>query len=104
MPQLLHTSVSGAGEHNRQAADWLELASDRLSMRQIARALSAALGHPVEAPSFIVDEALARGLWPMVAHSHARLNHHGSPARPETARALGIPLTDFATWHHHPPL
>ncbi|WP_437572778.1 NmrA family NAD(P)-binding protein [Sorangium sp. So ce542] len=79
----------------------LELASQQLTMREIARALSRALGLPIEAPSLTVDEAIARGLIPMIARPHARLNHYGSPATPEAARALGIPLTDFETWLRH---
>lgn len=82
----------------------LELASERLTMRQIARALARALDLPIEAPSLTVDEAIAQGVMPMIARPHARLNHHGSPATPETARALGIPLTDFETWLRHHPL
>ncbi|UQA60494.1 NmrA/HSCARG family protein [Polyangium aurulentum] len=82
----------------------LELASERLTMREIARALSRALDLPIEAPSLTPDEAIARGLMPVIARSHARLNHHGSPATPEAARALGIPLTDFETWLRHHPL
>lgn len=82
----------------------LELASERLTMREIARALSRALGFPIEAPSLTVDEAIARGLMPMFARSHERLNRHGSPATPEAARALGVPLTDFETWLRHHPL
>ncbi|KYF93300.1 hypothetical protein BE20_09735 [Sorangium cellulosum] len=79
----------------------LELASQRLTMREIARALSRALGLPIEAPSLTADEAIARGLMPMIARPHARLNHYGSPATPEAVRALGIPLTDFETWLRH---
>ena len=48
-------------------------------------------------------EAIALGVMPMIARPHERLNHHGSPATPEAARALGIPLTGFETWlRHHP--
>ncbi|APR76663.1 Hypothetical protein A7982_02010 [Minicystis rosea] len=79
----------------------LELASERLTMRDIARALARALDLPIEAPSLTADEAIAQGLLPAFARSHARLNHHGSPATPEAARALGIPLTDFETWLRH---
>lgn len=82
----------------------LELASERLTMRRIARALARALDLPVEAPSLTVDEAIARGVMPAIARSHDRLNRHGSPATPEAARALGIPLTDFETWLRHHPL
>jgi uncharacterized protein YbjT (DUF2867 family) len=82
----------------------LELASERLTMREIARALARALDLPIEAPSLTPDEAIARGVMPAIARSHDRLNHHGSPAGPGAARALGIPLTDFETWLRHHPL
>ncbi len=82
----------------------LELASERLTMRVIARHLARALDLPIEAPSLTPDEAIAQGLMPQIARSHARLNQHGSPAYPDAARALGIPLTDFETWLRHHPL
>ncbi|WP_246010215.1 hypothetical protein [Actinokineospora cianjurensis] len=49
-------------------------------------------------------QALAAGVPPMGA-SHEWLDATGQPGRPEFARALGIPLTGFATWarqHLHP--
>ena len=76
----------------------IELASERLTMRAIAQALSRALGRPIEPPSLTPDEAIAQGVMPMIARSHARMNRHGSPAVPGTARALGIPLTSFESW------
>ncbi|MFB9660365.1 NmrA/HSCARG family protein [Glycomyces mayteni] len=75
----------------------LELAGDFLSMDEIAETLSAALGRRFAAPDMDEAEALAAGMPPMGA-SHQWMNDVSQPARPEFARALGLPLTDFATW------
>ncbi|MDN3355150.1 NmrA/HSCARG family protein [Actinomadura sp. DC4] len=75
----------------------LELASDHLSMTEIAEVLSQALGVRLPAPDMTVEEALAAGMPPMGA-SHEWLNAVAQPARPEYARALGIPLTTFGEW------
>ncbi|MFI5841722.1 NmrA/HSCARG family protein [Catenuloplanes sp. NPDC051500] len=76
----------------------LELASDYLTMAEIAAALSDALGTEVVAPDMTEEQALAAGMPGYAALSHAFLQVAGQPARPEFARALGIPLTPFAEW------
>jgi uncharacterized protein YbjT (DUF2867 family) len=75
----------------------LELASDYLSMTEIAEVLSRALGTRLSAPDMTEEEALAAGM-PGMGASHEWLNAHGQPARPEYARDLGIPLTGFEQW------
>ncbi|GAA2600661.1 NmrA family NAD(P)-binding protein [Streptomyces axinellae] len=75
----------------------LELAGDRLTMRQIARTLSAVWGVPVVAPSMDLAEALAAGM-PAWGAGHEWNNAVVQPAYPQTARSLGIPVTAFATW------
>ncbi|WP_031464451.1 NmrA family NAD(P)-binding protein [Sciscionella sediminilitoris] len=75
----------------------LELASDYLSMTEIAEILSGALGTPLSAPDMTEPEAVAAGMPPMGA-SHEWLNVAGQPGRPQYARDLGIPLTSFADW------
>ncbi|OON74697.1 NmrA family NAD(P)-binding protein [Streptomyces tsukubensis] len=75
----------------------LELASDRLTMTHIARTLSEVWGVHVPAPTMSLEEALAAGM-PTWGAGHEWTNAVEQPARPEFARALGIPLTDFATW------
>ncbi|GAB1510847.1 NmrA family NAD(P)-binding protein [Actinophytocola sp. KF-1] len=75
----------------------LELASDHLPMTRIADVLSRVLGVPLTAPDMTEEEAFAAGMPPMGA-SHEWMNVAGQPARPEFARALGIPLTSFAEW------
>ncbi|WP_410598485.1 NmrA family NAD(P)-binding protein [Amycolatopsis sp. lyj-90] len=75
----------------------LELASDFLSMREIAEILSRASGTRLSAPDMTVEQALAAGMPPMGA-SHEWLNVAGQPGRPEYAKELGLPLTGFDEW------
>lgn len=75
----------------------LELASDHLSMTEIAAVLSRALGTPVSAPDMTLDEALAAGMPPMGA-ALEWMNVAGQPARPQFTAAFGIPLTGFDEW------
>jgi len=73
----------------------LELASDRLTMREIAGVLSRALGTELTAPDMTMEEAVAAGMPGAGITSHEFIDTIGQPARPEYARALGIPLTTF---------
>ncbi|MBK1789395.1 NmrA family NAD(P)-binding protein [Prauserella cavernicola] len=75
----------------------LELASDYLSMTEIAEVLSAALGTPLSAPDLTDEQALAAGMPPM-GSGHEWINLAGQPARPEFTTAFGIPVTGFAAW------
>jgi uncharacterized protein YbjT (DUF2867 family) len=75
----------------------LELASERMTMKRVAGVLSQALGVELTAPDMTADEAIAAGAPPFAAR-HEWQNEVGHPARPEFARALGIPLTSFADW------
>jgi uncharacterized protein YbjT (DUF2867 family) len=75
----------------------LELAGDHLSMTEIAEVLSRALGRPVTAPDLTEEEALAAGM-PAMGATHEWMNVVPQPARPEYARAFGIPLTSFEAW------
>jgi len=76
----------------------LELASDYLTMTDIAKILAHALGADLTAPDMTEQEAIAAGMPPWAGTSHERMNVAGQPARPEYARALGIPLTSFEEW------
>ncbi|GAA0233406.1 NmrA/HSCARG family protein [Cryptosporangium japonicum] len=76
----------------------LELAGDYRSMTEIAAVLSRAVGVPFTAPDLTEAEALDAGMPPYAGLSHELLNEAGQPARPEFARALGIPVTSFDTW------
>ncbi|MEV5751558.1 NmrA family NAD(P)-binding protein [Actinoallomurus sp. NPDC052308] len=75
----------------------LELASDYLSMAEIAEILSRAVGTRLSAPDMTEEEAFAAGM-PGMGATHEWLNVVGQPARPEYARDLGIPLTGFEEW------
>jgi uncharacterized protein YbjT (DUF2867 family) len=75
----------------------LELASDYLSMTQIAEVLSRALGTPLAAPDMTEEEALAAGM-PAMGSSLEWMNVAGQPGRPQFAADLGIPLTSFEQW------
>ncbi|MFB8280370.1 NmrA family NAD(P)-binding protein [Nocardia colli] len=75
----------------------LELASDYLSMTEIADILSRALGTRLSAPNMTEEQALAAGM-PAMGSTHEYLNVVGQPARPQYAKDLGISLTSFATW------
>ncbi|MDI5980552.1 NmrA/HSCARG family protein [Amycolatopsis magusensis] len=75
----------------------LELASDYLSMTEIADVLSRVLGTPLSAPEMTEEEAFAAGM-PGMGASHEWLNVAGQPARPEFARELGLSLTGFEAW------
>ena len=90
-------AAAAIADRERFNAVELELASDWLSMREIAEVLSDALGTPLSAPEMTEEQALAAGM-PQMGAGHEWLNVAGQPARPEYARALGIPLTSFAHW------
>ncbi|MEV1026515.1 NmrA family NAD(P)-binding protein [Streptomyces sp. NPDC050264] len=75
----------------------LELASDYLTMTQIAAVLSAALGVPLSAPDMTEEQARAAGM-PAMGATHEFMEVVGQPARPQFARALGIELTSFRQW------
>ncbi|WP_344591738.1 NmrA/HSCARG family protein [Actinomadura vinacea] len=75
----------------------LELASDYLSMTEIAEILSRTLGTRLSAPNMTEEEALAAGM-PAMGASHEWMNTAGQPARPQYAQDLGIPLTSFENW------
>ncbi|WP_333770142.1 NmrA family NAD(P)-binding protein [Streptomyces sp. IBSBF 2435] len=78
----------------------LELASDYLSMAEIAEVLSRALGTRLSAPDMTEEEALAAGMPPMGA-THEWLNVAGQPGRPQYAKDLGLSLTGFEEWARH---
>lgn len=75
----------------------LELASERLSMTRIAEVFTGVFGIEITAPDMTPDEAVAAGM-PEYGLMHEWQNAVGQPARPEFARALGIPLTSFTEW------
>ncbi|MFC3455628.1 NmrA family NAD(P)-binding protein [Amycolatopsis speibonae] len=90
-------AAAAIAEPERFAGVELELASDFLTMAEIAEVLSEVLGTRLVAPDMTVEQAVAAGMPPMGA-SHEWLNVIGQPGRPRFAREFGIPLTGFAAW------
>ncbi|MEV6071518.1 NmrA family NAD(P)-binding protein [Nocardia sp. NPDC052001] len=78
----------------------LELASDYLSMTEIAEVLSRTLGTHLAAPDMTEQQALAAGMLPFAA-ALEWLNVAGQPGRPAYASDLGISLTTFEEWARH---
>ncbi|MFF3504263.1 NmrA/HSCARG family protein [Streptomyces sp. NPDC003247] len=75
----------------------LELASDFLTMTDIAEVLSRHLDTELTAPDMTEERATAAGM-PDMGFAQAHLNEHAQPARPEFARDLGLSLTTFEAW------
>ncbi|WP_432993717.1 NmrA/HSCARG family protein [Dactylosporangium sp. CA-233914] len=92
------TVASAVAQPQRFHEVELELASDYLSMTEIAEVLSRALGVPLTAPDMTEEEALAAGMPAYAGLSMELMNVAGQPARPEFARALGVRLTSFEEW------
>ncbi|MFY2560639.1 NmrA family NAD(P)-binding protein [Corallococcus terminator] len=76
----------------------LQLAGDVLTLPQIAEILSRLDGKEYTVQSGTVDEAIAAGLHPGVAHGVAYMNVAPVLARPELARAYGLSPMSFETW------
>ncbi|MBV1955989.1 NmrA/HSCARG family protein [Streptomyces sp. BV333] len=97
-PADIGTAVARAVQHpDRFHHVELELAGDRLTMRQVAAVLSQVWGVSVEAPVMDLEQALAAGM-PSWGAGHEWNNAVVQPAHPEDARALGIPVTSFVDW------
>ncbi|ANZ41707.1 NmrA family protein [Lentzea guizhouensis] len=75
----------------------LELASEHLSMAEIAEVLSRAWGVDLVAPDLTLEQARAAGM-PEMGAGHDRMNETGMAGRPRFATDLGLPLTSFADW------
>ncbi|WP_181727376.1 NmrA family NAD(P)-binding protein [Streptomyces sp. PT12] len=91
------TVVAAVADPRRFHRVELELASEHLSMAEIADVISRVLGTRIPAPDMTEEEAFAAGM-PAVGANHAWLNVAPQPARPRFARDLGIPLTPFEDW------
>lgn len=91
------TAAAAIAEPERFHKVELELASDSLTMAEIADVLSRVLGRELAAPDMTKEEALAAGM-PDMGFGQSHLNETPQPAHPELARALGLPLTPFETW------
>ncbi|MFI1825159.1 NmrA family NAD(P)-binding protein [Streptomyces sp. NPDC020412] len=76
----------------------LELASERLPVREVADIASRALGVPSFTLATTEAEAIAAGMSALLAPAQAWQNAFDPPAHPQYARELGIPLTRFEDW------
>jgi hypothetical protein len=74
----------------------IELADAYVSYREVARVLESQSGKPVSVTSVDVDEAVALGVPPRVAHSHVWLTKVGYPARSEMLTQHGT--KPLAVW------
>lgn len=77
----------------------LELASDIKSFREAVAIISEALDREVRLPADRA-EAEAAGLTPLLAKAHEYISLYPLPAKPEFAKALGLPTTSFKDWAH----
>ncbi len=76
----------------------LQLASDLLTLPQIAEVLSRVDGKEYSVKAGTIEEAIAAGLHPGVAQGMTYMNVAPVLARPEIARAYGLSTTSFETW------
>ena len=90
-------AAAAVGEPERFHRVELELASDFLTMAEIAEILSRNLGSELAAPDMTAEEAMAAGM-PPAGIGLDWMNVAIQPARPQYARVLGISVTSFADW------
>ncbi|MBN8228359.1 NmrA family NAD(P)-binding protein [Corallococcus macrosporus] len=76
----------------------LQLASDLLTLPEIAETLSRIDGKEYVVQSCTIEEAVAAGLHPGVAQGLTYMNVAPLLARPEFARSYGLVPTSFETW------
>jgi uncharacterized protein YbjT (DUF2867 family) len=76
----------------------IDLASEALSMSEVADILSRTLGKRVRAEPVSPEQARAAGLHPGWVRSQEWTNEVGYRADIEALRAEGLALTSFATW------
>lgn len=76
----------------------LQLAGDLLTLPQIAQILSRLDGKEYSVQSGTVEEAIAAGMHPGVAHGVTYMNVAPVLARPEIARSYGLSPMSFEAW------
>ncbi|GHG76174.1 hypothetical protein GCM10012319_25090 [Comamonas sp. KCTC 72670] len=76
----------------------LQLASDLLTLPQIAEVLSRVDGKEYSVKAGTIEEAISAGLHPGVAQGMTYMNVAPVLARPEIARSYGLSTTSFETW------
>ncbi|MBP2471939.1 uncharacterized protein YbjT (DUF2867 family) [Crossiella equi] len=75
----------------------IELASELLSLREMAAALTAA-GAPAHVEHVTPEQGKARGMLPQLIDNQVGMNRREVTADPAVAARFGIPLTPFAVW------
>ncbi len=76
----------------------IDLASDSLTMGEVAEILSRVKGKKVSSVYVSHEEAIKRGLHPGTVASHDKMNDIGYQTDFEALKKYGIPLTSFETW------
>lgn len=76
----------------------IELASESLTMHEIAAALSLGLGRKVVANPLAAAQALARGLYPGWVNAQEWINEVGYQVDRAALEGYGVPLSSFAQW------
>lgn len=76
----------------------LQLAGDVLTLPEIVAVLARLEGKPYVVQTGTIEEAIAAGLHPGVAHGLAYMNVAPVLARPELARSLGLAPMRFEAW------
>jgi uncharacterized protein YbjT (DUF2867 family) len=76
----------------------INLASDSLTMGEVAEILSKVSGKTVRSLCVGAEEAIGRGLNPGTVEGHDMVNEIGYQTDFELLKSYGIPLTSFETW------
>ncbi|MBP2478895.1 uncharacterized protein YbjT (DUF2867 family) [Crossiella equi] len=76
----------------------IELASDRLTVKEVVAVLSDVLGVPLELPDVTADELVARGVHRRFLIGQQWSNEVSRPAHPDIARSWGLPTTGLREW------
>jgi uncharacterized protein YbjT (DUF2867 family) len=76
----------------------VDLAGDVRTMTEIAAILTEVLGRPIEAPVLTAEQAVERGMMPVMVENETLINEEGLRTTPATAHSFGLSTTDFPTW------
>jgi uncharacterized protein YbjT (DUF2867 family) len=76
----------------------IDIASDSLTMGEVAEILSRVKGEKVSSLYVSAEEAIKRGLHPGTVAGHDKMNESGYQTDFEALKKYDIPLTSFETW------
>jgi uncharacterized protein YbjT (DUF2867 family) len=98
VPEDIGAAVAAAfANPARFHAQVIDLASELLSLREMAAGLTAA-GDPARVETVTPEEGKARGMLAQLIDNQFGMNNREITADPAVATAFGIPLTSFASW------